>query len=76
MTQKEKSEQLKQSYSNRKFIKLTMRNAERLKKGKRIYVLCDGIGYDIRASAIPELYDANGKKLGKAAIKKLIRSIR
>lgn len=78
MTTKEeaKNEKLKQAWVNRKMLRLTFKHMARLKKGKRVYVVADHMGYELVPNSLPDVFDAKGNRLGKAALRKLARGIR
>lgn len=77
MTTKEaKSAHFKEAWAKRTQIKLTIAQSERLQKGRKVPVMVGGHYHEIQVSRVPELYDSEGKKLSRKAVRKLLKNVR
>ena len=75
-TETSKKEKILAVWRSRKTLKLTYKHMLRLKKGKQVYVVSDGIGYALHPHSIPEIFDSHGARLNKAALKRLLRAVK
>lgn len=77
MTSKEaKAAKFKEAWAKRTQIKLTLTQSARLTKGKKVPVMVGGHFHEIQVSMVPEVFDANGKKLTRGKLKRLLRTVR
>jgi hypothetical protein len=76
MTVMDKNEKLRNAWMSRKFLTVTFKNLQRLKKGKRVYLISDGVGYEICPRTIPEVFDSKGNRLNRGDLRKLLRVVK